>query len=113
MRTTLFAALIALLSGCATSTVTAFKDPALSSQRYSRIGVFVVGMPLDASVSIERSLCTQLKPIDCDMGKDVLPPVRQYSPEEVGAVLQERHIDSVLIITLAADHAVTSYLGTL
>lgn len=100
------------LSACATSSVTAFKDPAFSSTAFGRVGVFAVGMNLDAAVEVERQVCEKLAPTPCEQGKQVVPPTRQFTGEEVQQMLGARGIDAVLIVGLISDQADTRYAGS-
>jgi hypothetical protein len=109
---TLFALVAILIAGCATSSITAFKDPALASKTFSRVGVFAVNMNLEAAVQVEQQICEKLTPVPCEPGKQVIPPTRQFTGEEVHHFLEARGIDAVLIVGLAADQADTRYAGS-
>ncbi len=45
-----------LLSGCATSKITAFRDLAFATKRFESIVVFAQGMALDGQVEVERQV---------------------------------------------------------
>lgn len=102
-----------LLSGCATSKITAFRDPAFATKQFTALVVFAQGMALDASVEVERLICEKVAPTPCVSGKSVLPPTRQYTADEVEKYLQASGADAVLIIALVADQSDTRYFGTI
>lgn len=101
------------LSSCATSKITAFRDPAFATKQFDSISVFSLGMTLDAAVAVEQQLCTKIKPTPCVTGKSILPPTRQYSPEEVEVILSQSGVNAVLILTLVSDNSDTRYIGSI
>ena len=102
-----------LLSGCASAHLTAFRDPAYADTEFHRVAVFALGMTLDNTVRVERTLCDKLSPARCVVGTSVLPPTRVYSATEISTALSGVGADAVLLVTLAADNAQTRYAGTL
>jgi PBP1b-binding outer membrane lipoprotein LpoB len=102
-----------LLSGCATSKITGFRDPDFTTKQFTAIVVFAQGMTLSASVEVERLICMKLAPTPCVSGKSVLPPTRQYTADEVRKYLQPQGADAVFIIALVADQSDTRYFGTI
>ena len=112
-RITCFLISACLLSGCATSKITAFRDPDFATKQFTALVVFAQGMALDASVEVERLICEKLAPTPCVSGKSVLPPTRQYTPAEVEKYLQASGADAVFIIALVADQSDTRYFGTI
>ena len=112
-RIALFIWLGLVLSGCATSRVTAFRDPAFATKRFEAIIVFAEGMALDAAVEVERQICVKVAPTPCASGKSVLPPTRQYTANEVEQYLSRTGADGVLFIALVSDQSDTRYFGTI
>lgn len=112
-RTTCLLLALFSLCACATSKVTAFRDPAYTAARFGSIAVFSQGTALDASVEVERQLCAKLSPTPCTMGKSILPPTRAYSADEALRHLEESGVDAVLITVLVSDQSDTRYFGTI
>ncbi len=102
-----------MLSGCATSTITAFKDPAFSDAHYSTVVVAATGMTLAATVEVERQLCKKLTPTICFRGSSLLPPTRNYTKAEVSDALTKNSIEAALIVSLKGDKANSQYLSTI
>jgi hypothetical protein len=112
MKSTLLAACL-IVSGCASSTITSFKDPAFSGHRFGHISVFALGMDLETAVAVEGLLCQKMAPTVCDAGKNVISPVRQFSPGDIDTVLKQHGIDAVLMVALESDQAESPYLGNI
>jgi hypothetical protein len=107
-----FVALAIFLTGCASSKVTAFRDPEFAGRTFSSVAVFATNMTLDAAVEVERQVCEKVAPSPCISGKSILPPTRDYSAEDVERFLTRSGVDSVLVIALASDRLDTQYFGT-
>ncbi len=103
--------LLAVTAGCATTTLTAFRDSAHPKTRFEKVAIFALGMRLDAAVEVERQVCARLAPRPCAEGKVLFPPTRRYSPEEAQEQLRSAAVDGVLIIALLADQADSKYVG--
>ena len=106
-----FAAVVA--TACASTHVTAFRDPAFSNKQFSKLAVFVLGTRLDATAQIERETCKKLAPTACALGLDILPPTRPYSTDDMDRLLARAGVDGVLVLSLASDEARTAYAGTI
>jgi hypothetical protein len=100
------------LSACATSRVTAFRDPAYATAHFSKLLVFATGMAFESEVQVENDICKKLAPTPCLTGMSVLPPTRAYSGEEVRERINDSGADAVLITGLLTDQANSRYLGT-
>jgi hypothetical protein len=102
-----------VLPGCTTSTVTAFRDPAYETARFSRLAVFAHGMNLGAVVQVERQVCQKVAPTPCRSGRSILPPTREYSVEAAAQFLDRSGVDAVLVAALVSDQSETRYFGTI
>jgi hypothetical protein len=100
------------ITGCASASLTAFRDPAFSNRTFEKIAVFAAGMYLENALVVEQQVCERLEPAPCVSGKKVLPPTRAYSVDEVSRYLTEANIDGVLIVALADDQSASQYIGT-
>lgn len=111
MKRTAFLCL--LLCGCATSNVIGFKDPAFAGHQFAHIAVGAIGMDLQSAFETERQMCQRLAPTRCEPIKEVLPPTRAYSVDEIQSALAGRGIDSLLILALSSDAAESHYIGSI
>jgi hypothetical protein len=112
-RTTCLLLALFSLYACATSKVTAFRDPGYTAARFGSIAVFSQGTSLEAAVEVERQICAKLSPTPCKMGKSILPPTRAYSADEALRHLEESGVDAVLVTVLVSDRSDTRYFGTI
>ena len=112
IRRAILIPLCVFAAGCATSKITAFRDPAYPNARFSRIAVFALNMDLESAVEVERQTCSRLAPGGCVPGKTILPPIREYTADEVRERLTASGAEAVLVIGLASDDSNTQYLGT-
>ena len=113
MRSFIALVAAAVLSGCATSKVTAFRDPAFATARFKGIVVFAEGMALDAAVEVESQICAKVAPTPCASGKSVLPPTRHYAANDVEQYLSRTGADGVFFVALVSDQSDTRYFGTM
>jgi len=112
VRYLVFASIVAA-AGCATSQLTAYRDPAFAASAFERVAIFAVGMELGAAAQVERQVCDRVGATRCVQGKLILPPTRRYEADSVARMLADAGVDAVLIVALVTDDAATSYLGTI
>lgn len=101
-----------MCSGCATSKITAFKDPEFAGSNFESIAVFAHGMRLDAAVAVESEVCEKFQSTQCKKGTSILPPTRAYSDDEFTERLHNSGVKAILLVSLAADQSDTQFLGT-
>jgi hypothetical protein len=92
--------LLAALPGCASTKMHTFTDPDFVGYRCSRLLVAARLPHLDQQAEAEDIFLSKLAPTDltCTRSVDILPPTRQFSDEEMFAVLAEKNIGAVLAI---------------
>lgn len=100
-------------TSCATSQLTAFRDPGYPARRFDRLAVFAFGMELANAVEVERQVCLRVAPAPCVEGKRVLPPTRTYTADEATDLLTSADVDGVLVIALVGDETDSRYLGSI
>ena len=113
MKRTCFALALSLLAACASSKITAFRDPAYATKRFASVVVFAQGMALDAALKMETDICAKLAPTPCVTGKSVLPPTREYQPNEAAEYLSRSGAEAVLVLALVSDQSDSRYFGTI
>jgi len=104
--------LVVLLAGCASTSVTAIRNPAIADISYSRILIVVpfndlalrgyaetqfVKDFLDAGVTALRSM-------------DVVPPIQKYTDAEWNKIIEQHHIDGVMVVSLTNVGSSQSYV---
>lgn len=101
-----------LVAGYATTKITAFRDPAFATKSFGSVVIFAQGMALDAALEVEKQVCAKIQPTHCVLGKNILPPIRQYTLEEVQYHILKSQADGILLVALVGDKSDTRYLGT-
>jgi hypothetical protein len=115
-RTISFLIFAYLLSGCTTSKITAFRDPAFATRQFTSVAVFVHGMGPSLCIEFEKQLCRELAPTPCDSGTSLLPTTHSYilyTADEIGNYLKDRGADAILVIARVTDESDTKYFGTI
>jgi hypothetical protein len=97
--------------GCASTNVTAFKDPDFAAKQYRHVAAFVVGGSLVIRQDMELRLCAEIAPTTCTPGLTVLPPTRQYTPAESNQIIGASGSDAVLIVSIGADNSQSAIIG--
>jgi hypothetical protein len=98
-------------AGCATTNVTAFKDADFAAKQYHHVAAFVVGGTLEGRQDTELKLCAEIAPTACTPGLSVLPPTRQYTPEESAKLISGSDSDAVLIVSIGSDNSQSAIIG--
>ena len=105
-----------LLSACATSKITAYRNPEFATRQFTSLVVFVHGMAPMYGIEFERQICKELAPTPCNPGTSVLPPTRQYkfyTADEVEKYLKDSGADAILVMVRVDDQSDTRYFGTI
>ncbi len=103
---------IVFTASCATSTVTAYRDPTYATKSFDSIAVFAQGMELDAAAKVELQVCKKMQPTRCVSGKSILPPTRKYSAKEAENYLTKSGVGGLLFITLTGDFTDIRHAGS-
>ncbi len=90
-----------LLSGCAASSTTSYRDPAFATATFGKVAVLASGMQLGERSELEGRLAgaLQQKHVASAPVITLLPPTRQLTDEEMGELLRGRGFDALLVIT--------------
>jgi hypothetical protein len=88
------------LTGCASTDMRTFTDPDFAGYRCSRLLVAARLAHLDQQAEAEDVFLKKLAGTDltCTRSLDILPPTRQFSDEEMFAILADKDIGAVLLI---------------
>jgi len=98
----LVAVLAFLLVGCAATNISSVSDINSAKRSYSRILVLSTFQDLMYKQAVEsafRQKCIESR-IRVRTGSEILPPVREYSQDEVSRTLADRNIDGLLVVAL-------------
>jgi len=94
--------IIVSIYSCAYTNITSVVDPQFRDKMYSRVLIISTFSDISYKMEVERQCilyCSQNN-ISVVAESEILPPVREYSPEEIEERLEEYKIDGILIIAL-------------
>jgi hypothetical protein len=91
---------LALLSGCASTSTTSYRDPAFASATFHKVAVLASGMQLAERGELEGRLAgaLQQKHVDAAPVIKLVPPTRQLGEEELGDMLRGQGFDALLVV---------------
>ncbi len=98
----LLAITLGLLASCASTHITAFKDPDFVGKSFHRILVIAPFSDLEYRDTAEKAFIFWFSEFSVDAISSIriMPPTRDYSNEEFNNVLSKNKIEAVLVITL-------------
>ena len=94
------ALLLWTLTGCASTSLTAYQDPAFTQARYWKFAVLASGVQLDERQALENRLVGALrnKAVAAESAMRLFAPTRPTSNEEMSAALLAEGYDALLIV---------------
>jgi hypothetical protein len=115
MRTlslTLLAALIA--SGCASTSITGYTDPAYEGKKYGSTIVLAEGVGLEKAARLESGICAKFTDagIKCHPFQSLFPPTRNHEPDAVFQELRHQGFESMVVILPAGNFSASQSLGS-
>jgi len=93
---------IGLLASCASTNITAFRDPDFVDKTYHRILIIAPFSDLEYRNTAERYFVFRLSKFSVEAISSIraMPPTRNYTDEEFNKVLAKNNIEAVLVVTL-------------
>lgn len=106
------AALVVVLAGCASTSMTTFVDPALAGRRYGKVMVHVASSDLALRKQIEARGVERLQDIGAPAASalDLFFPGREYSADELLTTLKTNGVEAVLLIRSAVSGSTAQYI---
>jgi hypothetical protein len=88
------------LAGCASTSLTSFRDPAFADARFGKVAVLASGVQLDDRIALENRMVGALrnKRIAAEAVIRLFPPTRQISDEDLRTALLAEGYDAILYI---------------
>ena len=113
MRFVALALTMAWLTGCASTEIVGYSDPAYQSASYTSTVVHAQNVGLAKAADLEGSICQELsaKGIDCRPFQSLFPPTRSHSADSVFRSLQKQGVDSLIILSPGGDYSSSSTFG--
>lgn len=110
--TLVLTAFLLTLVGCASTSVSTLRNPAIGNIAYSRILVSVpfqdIGLRRYAEYKFVKDF--QDAGIYAFPAVDLLPPIKQYTPDEIKQVIEKNSIYAVMVVTLTDTGRSQSYV---
>lgn len=113
MRTLLSILVLVFVAGCVRTNVTSVANLSVrANEPFKRLLVSATKMPLDEALAVEGALAKQLanKGMFALQRTKVLPPTQEYTPQEIGRVMQTNNLDGILIVSLGNKSTNESYV---
>jgi hypothetical protein len=104
-------AALLLVSGCAQTRVTAYRDTAWPGAHYTHLLVMATTRDLAGREDLERAVCQRIAPTPCTPSLLVLPPTRDWTEEEMQARIGASGADGFLLIGVKSDRAMEKVIG--
>jgi hypothetical protein len=88
------------LTGCASTSLTAYQDPEFATASYGKVAVLATGVQLDERIALENQLVGALrnKRVTAESTLRLFPPTRPMSDEELSAALVSQGYDAILYV---------------
>lgn len=110
MKNAILATAVAtMVVGCATSTVTGYRDP--DFKQYDSVAVLAYGMSGEMAQLVENAACEAVAPTRCQRAQELLPPTREWSKEQSKAKLAAAGVGAILLIGGATDNSNSGVAG--
>lgn len=105
-------AALAALASCATTSATTVRNPQYDDIRFDKIMVSAPFQDLELRKQTEGEFVEDLRyyGVDAVAAIDLLPPIKQYSDEEIAAVIDKHDIDGVMTIALTDAYSEQGYV---
>ncbi len=89
-----------MLSGCAATSTTSYRDPAFATSTFRKFAVMASGMQLGERGELEGRLAgaLQQKRVAAAPLIELVPPTRQLTDEELGDALRGQGFDALLVV---------------
>ncbi len=93
---------LVLLCSCASTQVTAFKDPEFSTRAFSRPAVYAKTSNLRWRQSLEETMVEEMtkQGMAAEATIHLIPPTRDYSSEERVQILLSHEMDSLVVVEI-------------
>ena len=88
------------LAGCASTSLTSYRDPAFADARFGKVAVLASGVQLDDRIALENRMVGALrnKRIAAEAVIRLFPPTRPMNDEELRAALLAEEYDAILYV---------------
>ena len=88
------------LAGCASTSLTAYQDPAFATASFGKVAVLATGVQLDERIALENRLVGALrnKRVTAESALRLFPPTRPMSDDQMAAALLAGGYDAILTV---------------
>ncbi|MGC8719221.1 MAG: hypothetical protein ACP5TY_04340 [Thermodesulforhabdaceae bacterium] len=102
LKQVLLMLIVLYLSGCAWTTLSTIKNPELSQVKFRKILVVAPFSDIGLRKQTENAFIAQfhLSGVNAISSIELIPPVKEYTEQELLNILQQNNIDGVLVVAL-------------
>lgn len=88
------------ISGCASTEITGYSDPAYESAVYNSTMVHAPDVGLAQAADLEQGVCERFKErgVTCRTFQSLFPPTREHSPETIFRTLKDQGIQAAIVL---------------
>jgi hypothetical protein len=88
------------LAGCASTSLTSYRDPAFADARFGKLAVLATGVQLDERIALENRMVGALrnKRVTAEAVMRLVPPTRSMSDDDLSAALLADGYDAILTV---------------
>ena len=103
---------LAVLTGCASSTLTSFTDPAFTNKQYKSFVIDYATSDLNRKNIVEKEVVRLLKEkgIEAYTGLKLFPPTRKFTGKEAAELIINTGAEGYITITLTDAYTTSSYV---
>lgn len=101
-----------LTVGCASTNITAVKDPAFADRIYLKPAIYANTEDLQWRRSLEDTFVSELKKhgIESLTTIELAPPTREYRPDELAKILADNGVDALLLVEISQTGVENRYI---
>ena len=88
------------LLGCASTSLTSYRDPAFADTRFGKVAVLATGVQLDERIALENRMVGALrnKRVTAEAVMRLVPPTRSIGDDDLSAALLADGYDAILTV---------------
>lgn len=95
------------ISGCASTEITGYSDPAYESAVYRSTMVHAPDVGLAQAADLEQGVCERFQDrgVTCRTFQSLFPPTREHSPEAIFRTLKDQNIEAAVVLLRGGGHS--------
>lgn len=113
IRITLSLLCVLLVTGCASTNITGYSDPAYTSTSYDSVVVVASNAGLEQAAKLETGICDEFSSsgTECRPFHKVFTPTRTHAPDKVFGELQSQGVGALIVLRSGGDYSSSQNIG--